>query len=178
VVSARKLAIQLTSWAADLEFEISGRPFGLLRRIHFRLLQIQYEQPAWIGREFYLKNIGNLKIGHSCAIGSFSKMWNYVEISIGDDFRGAGCLTINTATHDPVTLSDIGAPVCIGDRVWCGLNVTILAGVTIGDDVVIGAGSVVISDLPANCVAAGVPARKIRDLNRTADASIAKWMDS
>lgn len=54
----------------------------------------------------------------------------------------------------------------IDNRVWCGLNVTILAGVTIGNDVVIGAGSVVINDVPSNSVVAGIPAKLIKELNR------------
>lgn len=55
-------------------------------------------------------------------------------------------------------------PVHIGDGVWCGANVTICGGVTIGDGCVIGAGSVVVRDIPANCFAAGNPARVIREI--------------
>lgn len=53
-------------------------------------------------------------------------------------------------------------PVCIGDDVWIGDRVTILAGVHIGNGCVIGAGSVVVRDIPPYSVAAGVPARVIR----------------
>ena len=55
-------------------------------------------------------------------------------------------------------------PVTIGDSVWIGGSATILPGVTIGDNVVIGAGSVVTRDIPSNCVAAGNPARVIKQL--------------
>lgn len=54
------------------------------------------------------------------------------------------------------------APVRLGDNVFVGTRAMILKGVTIGDDAVIGAGSVVTSDIPAGAVAAGVPARIIR----------------
>ena len=47
----------------------------------------------------------------------------------------------------------------IGKRVWVGANVTILPGVVIGENTVIGAGSVVTKELPSNSVAAGVPAK-------------------
>ena len=57
------------------------------------------------------------------------------------------------------------APVRIEDNVWIGGNVTICAGVTIGENSVIGAGSVVIHDIPANCVAAGNPCKVIREIN-------------
>ena len=56
------------------------------------------------------------------------------------------------------------APIHIGKNVWLGANVTVLGGVTIGDNVVIAAGAVVTRDVPANTVAAGVPARVVRTL--------------
>jgi acetyltransferase-like isoleucine patch superfamily enzyme len=55
-------------------------------------------------------------------------------------------------------------PVSIGDGSWLGHGTVVLPGVTIGRHVVVGANSVVTSDLPDNCVAAGVPARVIRQL--------------
>jgi len=60
-------------------------------------------------------------------------------------------------------------PVKIGRRVWIGLNAIILKGVSIGDNSVIGAGSVVTSDIPPNVLAAGVPARVIRRLDDLAE---------
>ena len=55
-------------------------------------------------------------------------------------------------------------PVAVGDRVWIGNRVIVLPGVTIGDDAVIGAGSVVTSDVPAGSIAAGNPARVLKKL--------------
>lgn len=63
---------------------------------------------------------------------------------------------------------DFGAqfslPVHIESHVWIGGNVVILPGVTIGENSVIGAGSVVTHDIPANCVALGVPCRVVREI--------------
>lgn len=56
-------------------------------------------------------------------------------------------------------------PVTIGSYVALGARVTFLPGMTIGDNVIVEGGAVVVSDLPENCVAAGIPARKIADLN-------------
>ena len=56
------------------------------------------------------------------------------------------------------------APVIIEDNVWLGLNVIVLKGVTIGKNSVIGAGSVVTRNIPANVIAAGNPCRVIKDL--------------
>lgn len=55
----------------------------------------------------------------------------------------------------------------IGDRVWCGINVTILFGVKIGNDVIIGAGSVVNKDIEDGAIVVGVPAKKIKSIDRS-----------
>jgi acetyltransferase-like isoleucine patch superfamily enzyme len=59
---------------------------------------------------------------------------------------------------------DIVAPIVVGNNVFIGLNAIVLPGVTIGDDCVIGAGSVVTKDIPSGTVAAGVPARAIKSV--------------
>lgn len=79
----------------------------------------------------------------------------------------ASGLTLVSGGHDVIDNSPLNAPIHIGDRVWCGVNVTILAGVSIGDDVVIAAGSVVVSDIPSNSLAAGVPAVVKKTLDRS-----------
>jgi acetyltransferase-like isoleucine patch superfamily enzyme len=56
------------------------------------------------------------------------------------------------------------APVKIGNNVFLGMNVLVLKGVTIGDNSIIAAGSVVTTDMPANCIAGGIPARILRRL--------------
>ncbi len=55
-------------------------------------------------------------------------------------------------------------PVKIGDRVWIGADTLIMSGVTIGDDVVVGAGSIVTRDIPANTLAIGRPAVAVRSI--------------
>lgn len=55
-------------------------------------------------------------------------------------------------------------PIHIGRNVWIGSNVSIMPGISIGDNTVIGAGSVVTNDIPANVVAFGVPCRVIREI--------------
>ncbi|MDE6634653.1 MAG: sugar O-acetyltransferase, partial [Bacteroidaceae bacterium] len=56
-------------------------------------------------------------------------------------------------------------PITVGNNVWFGGNVVVLPGVTVGDNSVVGAGSVVTKDVPAFSVVAGNPARVIRMLN-------------
>jgi maltose O-acetyltransferase len=171
-LTSRAWLVLLRSFA-NLEFHVLGRtvnPFFGCRWL--RAMQVEFTSPISLGHELYIRNSGHLSLGRSCCLGSFTRIWNYNLISVGDDFLCAGGLNMNTASHDPVSLAFVGKEIRVGNRVWCGLNVTILSGVTIGDDVVIGSGSVVISDLPSNCIAVGVPAKKVRDLNRPADLEI------
>lgn len=81
-----------------------------------------------------------------------------------------GCATTLTTTGHPVhhSLRTHGEmysfEVTIKDNVWIGSNVVICPGVTIGENSVIGAGSIVLRDVPANCVAAGNPCRVLREI--------------
>ncbi len=106
---------------------------------------------------------GSVTLGDRCALNSFTRLFGHGSIEVGDDTQlGPGSL-ITTTDHDyGADLEVRFRPVVIGKRVWIGANVTILPGVTIGDLAVIGAGSVVTKDIPAGCVAAGVPARVIK----------------
>ena len=73
--------------------------------------------------------------------------------SIGDNFSCVHCTTVGATNK--------GIPI-IGNNVFLCANVTIIGPVHIGNNVTIGAGSVVVKDLPDNCVAAGNPAKVIR----------------
>ena len=90
-------------------------------------------------------------------------------ITVGDYTMIGPNVTITTAAH-PVLPSlrekayQYNAPVNIGRNCWLGAGVTVLAGVTIGDNTVVGAGSVVNKDLPANVVAVGVPCKVLREI--------------
>jgi len=136
------------------------------RRLYLRAMGIAHGRHVFIGPHFHVRCPANLTLGERCGIGSYARIWNYAPVKLGDDFLSAAGLTINSGGHDVSTMVPFSKPVSIGDRVWCGVNVTILAGVTIGDDVVIGAGSVVTEDLPSNVVAVGVPARVVRTIER------------
>ena len=91
------------------------------------------------------------------------------NIYIGDNVMFAPGVIVATAGH-PVNpnLREKGyqynKEVHIGNNVWIGANATILPGVTIGDNTVIGAGAVVSRDIPANVVAMGVPCKVVREI--------------
>jgi maltose O-acetyltransferase len=156
---------------ADVEFELFGHlRMNPLRRLQLRFMGVSHGKPIHIGKEVMIRNRGGLKFGDRCALGSYARIWNYAPIEIADDFLTAGGLTINSGGHDPSTLENQSSSIKIGNRVWCGVNVTILQGVTIGDDVIIGAGSLVNKDIPSDVIVGGVPAKQIGTVNRTPEA--------
>lgn len=107
----------------------------------------------------------NLRIGRRVFINSGCRFQDQGGVSIGDDALIGHNLVVATLNHplDPTRRADLTpAPVVIGRNVWIGANVTILPGVSIGDDAVIGAGSLVTRDVPAGMLAMGSPARVVR----------------
>ncbi|MBQ7295209.1 MAG: sugar O-acetyltransferase [Clostridia bacterium] len=91
------------------------------------------------------------------------------DIYVGDKVMFGPNVTVATAGHpiDPplrYQAMQYNVPVHIGENVWIGANAVVLPGVTIGDNSVIGAGSVVTKDIPANVVAVGNPCRVLREI--------------
>ncbi|MEM9422181.1 MAG: acyltransferase [Pseudomonadota bacterium] len=88
------------------------------------------------------------------------------RVTIGKDTQIAFGATISdhdfhkTYTNNQANVET--APVTIGENVWIGMDATILKGVTVGDGAIIAAGAVVTKDVPAKCLAAGVPAKIIK----------------
>ena len=103
---------------------------------------------TYINRHSFIDATVSVKIGKDCAIGP--------NCYITDHNHGL------QLSLPPLQQSMVAQSTKIGDRVWLGANVTVLKGVTIGDDVVIGAGSVVTKDIPPCTIAVGIPARVIK----------------
>ena len=93
-------------------------------------------------------------------------------VEVGDNCMFANGCFITDADHRfddpsvPITWQGFTTkgPTRVGDNVWCGANVVITSGVTIGERCVIGANAVVTGDLPPHSIAAGAPARVIRTI--------------
>ena len=117
----------------------------------------------------------SIVIGDGCAIRENAHITAINSITIGNNLlTGTNVLITDNshgmATHEQMKLPPTQrplyskGPVVIGNNVWLGNNVCVMSGVTIGDGAIIGANSVVTHDVPAYAVAAGIPAKVVKQL--------------
>lgn len=129
-------------------------------------------QQFLIEQPFYCDYGYNISIGEHFYMNVNCVILDGAKVTFGDNvFIGPNC-GFYTAGHplDPTARNqglEYAYPITIGNNVWIGGNVCILPGVSIGDNTIVGAGSVVTKSLPANVLAAGNPCRIIRTLNET-----------
>ena len=109
-----------------------------------------------------------IKKGENCFPGV--QLGNYIQanngIVFGDNVRIGPNVGIISSNHDAGDFAEHTheRPLTIGSHVWIGMNVVVLPGVCIGDNSIIGAGSVVVQDIPANSLAVGNPCRVVRSI--------------
>ncbi len=122
----------------------------------------------------------NIHIGDNVVFTDYDHISCIDHVTIGDGTLLGRNVYISDNSHGRTDMSAIGVPparrkldskgpVMVGDNVWIGRCTTILSGVDIGDNCIIGANSVVTGDIPANCVAAGCPAKVIKRLDAKLD---------
>lgn len=110
-------------------------------------------------------DFAKIEIGNNCGFSGVSIVcWKSVKI--GNNVMVGADTCIGDTDDHPERLGTSPEPVEIKDNVFIGMHCLILKGVTIGENSIIGAGSVVTKDIPANCVAAGVPCKVIRYLDK------------
>ncbi|UPQ72736.1 galactoside O-acetyltransferase [Kluyvera ascorbata] len=138
-------------------------------------IELIYKMFGKVGKNPWIEPPIRFAYGSNIFIGDyFYANFNFTivddhTVTIGDNVLIAPNVTISVTGH-PVhhELREKGEmfsfPVTIENNVWIGSNVVINPGVTIGENSVIGAGSVVTKDIPANVVAAGVPCKVIREI--------------
>ena len=122
-----------------------------------------FTPPFWCDYGFNVKVGKNFYSNHNLVI------LDCAEVTFGDNvFVGPNCGFYTSIhpidAHQRNTGIELAKPIKVGSDVWFGGGVTVLPGVTIGNNVVIGAGSVVVKDIPSGVVAVGNPCKPIRKI--------------
>lgn len=137
----------------------------LLRQIFGKLGKNPYVEPTvFFGFGYNVEAGDNFFANNNCVFVDPGK------ITFGNDVKIGPQCGFYTALHpldaaSRATGAESAKPIRVGNNVWFGGGVKVLPGVTIGDHAVIGAGSVVTGDIPANCLAYGNPCRVVRHLD-------------
>jgi acetyltransferase-like isoleucine patch superfamily enzyme len=157
--------------AKDLCFEYNGiRPSDVEKqqKLLKRLLG-KTKNNFCIVAPFWCDYGYNIEIGENFFANHNLVVLDGAKVTFGDNVFIAPNCGFYTAGH-PVDaqlrneLLEFAHPITVGNNVWFGGNVVVLPGVTIGDNVVIGAGSVVTKDIPSNVVAVGNPCKVLREI--------------
>lgn len=119
--------------------------------------------------QFNCDNGLNIHVGENFLTNYNVTILDIAPVNIGDYVMVGPNTLISTVNHPISPIGrrkhlGIAKPVNIGNDVWIGGNVTILPGVTIGNNVIVAAGAVVTKDVPDNCIVGGVPAKVIKEI--------------
>ncbi|CUM56785.1 uncharacterized protein AC631_05287 [Debaryomyces fabryi] len=165
--------IKLSDHGYDIEKHQKSRADYLSKYLFFKRVPDIYLEPP-----FFVDFGCNIKFGHNFYANFNATFLDCATITFGDNVLLGPNVTFTTAGHatDPQERLDgveFAYPINIGSNVWFGANSIILPGITIGDGVVVGAGSVVTKSVSSDCVVVGSPARVIKNLKLTEEREIA-----
>lgn len=158
---------EMSDEARRITFELNGSYHTPeeVRELLSRLFGHPVDPTLRVFPPFYSDFGKNIHIGKDVFINACCHFQDHGGIHIGDGCQIGHNVVFATLNHG-LTPEDrattIPAPIVLGRKVWIGSNATILQGVTISDNAIVGAGAVVTKDVPANGIVGGVPARLIR----------------
>ena len=160
------------SWAESFVNLVINLLPGKMKILVLKLVGVKCNATLFLDQDIYLRAPYRIDIGHRVAINRGCRFFASVSdsngsISIGSDvtFSPGVCIyAIGQEAHD-FPLKTYNAPVSIGSKSWLCANVIVLPGVVIGEGAVIAAGSVVTTDVGAQEVWGGIPARFIKPRN-------------
>jgi acetyltransferase-like isoleucine patch superfamily enzyme len=147
------------------------RPLLLMNFIFQRIFRINSEVKTSLHYTSCIQGFKNIKYGKGVEISFAVSGGCYIHakegsvITIGDNCLWSFNCSLQTANHDFYDRSKYSlGDITMGNNCWLGSNVSILAGVVLGDNVTVGANSVVTKSFPSNVVIAGCPAKIIKEL--------------
>ena len=149
-----------------LSLQIFGRHITAGDFIH---LISDHQKPIKITTWASKQSSGRIEIGNYCLISPGVTLSAAQRIRIGDNcMLAAECYLSDSdwhGTYNRIRPFRCTAPITLENNVWVGLRAIVCKGVSIGENSIIGAGSVVTGDIPANVIAAGNPAKVVKTLN-------------
>lgn len=162
---------ELAAEAQKITSEINGsyKTPAELRALFSQLIGRQVDDNFRLFPPLYTDCGKNIRVGRGVFINSGCCFQDQGGIIIGDGALIGHHVVLATLNHvlAPSRRQDLlPSPIEIGRNVWIGANATILPGVKIGDNTVVAAGAVVTKDLPPDVVAAGVPAKVIKNIEK------------
>lgn len=129
-----------------------------------------YGENCFIQFPVQIEGRKSIRLGNNVSINAFVHIWGQGGITIGNDTLIASHVSLVSVTHDTQAVrfkdSIVEKPIQIGNNVWLGSHCVIMPGITIEDNVIVGAGSVVTKNLKRNGIYTGVPARRIKELTQ------------
>jgi acetyltransferase-like isoleucine patch superfamily enzyme len=139
-----------------------------IRAVFSDLIGRQVDDTFMLIPPFYTAHGSDIRVGRNVFINQNCTIYDLGGVDIGDDVLIGPNVSIITTGHplEPSQRRDgvTAAPIVIERNVWIAAGATIIGGVTIGENSVVAAGSVVTKDVPPNNLVAGVPAKVIRSL--------------
>ena len=148
-----------------IELNTTYRSQDEIRKFLSRLFGYQVPSTLRVFPPFYTDFGKNIKVGENVFINACCHFQDHGGVVIGDKCQIGHNVVFATLNHG-IAPEDRNhtypAPIVLGKNVWVGSNATILQGVTIGDNAIVGAGAVVTKDVEANTIVGGIPAKTIK----------------
>lgn len=162
--------LRLREWLYGFFSNFSGVFFVGVRYVLLKSLCRQVGENVFVDKDVYIRNFEGLSIGSNVSIHKFSYVDAIGGISIGNDVSIAHCCSLVSFNHDwsssEVKIRDASVvlkEIVIGNDVWIGCGVRLLAGASVGNRCVVGAGAVVTESLASGAIYGGVPARFLKE---------------
>ncbi len=159
-----KRAMAITATLNRLTFNDADE----IRALFSRLIGKEVDESFILIPPFYTAGGDEIRVGHNVFVNQNCTFYDLGGLDIGDDVMIGPNVSLITAGH-PLEPSHrrattVGKPIVIERNVWIAAGATIIGGVTVGENSVVAAGSVVTKDVPPNTLVGGNPARAIRSI--------------
>jgi acetyltransferase-like isoleucine patch superfamily enzyme len=138
-----------------------------IRALFSQLIGKEVDESFLLIPPFYTAGGDEIRVGHNVFVNQNCTFYDLGGLDIADDVMIGPNVSIITAGHplDPLQRrATVGKPISIERNVWIAAGATIIGGVTVGENSVVAAGSVVTKDVPPNTLVGGNPARVIRSI--------------